>query len=411
VAGSFCGEEGAAMDNTIEKRRAEIDAIDDELLGLLNRRARLAAEIGLVKKRRHAPLCDPDRERGVLARVCEASDGPLDEQAVKKIFKTIIDESRRIQSIEKVTKPASQIATPKWNRATIVGCGLMGASFALALRKSGTCRRIAGWDTAEEVLEEALQRGIIDGVDSSFARSAVSQSDLIYLAMPVGGILKFLVECGPQIKLGALVTDAGSTKVEICRAAREHLPAGVVFAGGHPIAGSENSGLVHSDAQLFRDALYVLIKDREETDQLRAFSETLKIIGARVTLMTPDAHDRALARVSHLPQLVSSTLAATLQSEDAPSLLDLSGSGWRDMTRLAESSWSMWRGILESNHGQIVAAVDVFAQKLDSVREELRARSEGKRREMSQTEQVFTDANRLAKAANRRSHRAGVIRS
>ena len=135
---------------------------------------------------------------------------------------------------------------------TIVGCGLIGASFALALRKSGTCRRIAGWDIDAEVLQEALQRGIIDEVDSSFVDGAVSQSDLIYLAMPVGGILELLRERGQQINAGALVTDAGSTKVEICRAAREHLPDGVVFVGGHPIAGSEHSGLAYSDAELFR---------------------------------------------------------------------------------------------------------------------------------------------------------------
>jgi prephenate dehydrogenase len=399
------------MNNTIEKRRAEIDAIDDELLTLLNRRARLAAEIGLVKKREHAPLCDPDREREVLARVCESSDGPLDEQAVKKIFKTIIDESRRIQSIERVMKTASQIARPKWNRVTIVGCGLIGASFALALRESGTCRLIAGWDIAEDVLQEVLRRGMIDEVDSSFAAGEVSESELIYLAMPVGGILEFLRGHGQQIKPGALVTDAGSTKIEICRVAREHLPDGVVFVGGHPIAGREHSGLGYSDAELFRDAPYVLVSDSGETGHFRALRETLSAIGARVTLMTPEAHDRALARVSHLPQLVSSTLAATLQSEpDAPSLLDLSGSGWRDMTRLAESSWSMWRDILESNPGQIAAAVDVFAQKLDIVREELHARAEGKCGGMSKLEQIFSDANCMAKAANRRSDR-GVIQS
>ena len=400
------------MNNTIEKWRAEIDAIDDELLTLLNRRARLASEIGLVKKREHAPLCDPDREREVLARVCESSDGPLDEQAVKKIFKIIIDESRRIQSIERVMKTASKIATPKWNRVTIVGCGLIGASFALALRESGTCGRIAGWDIAAEVLQEALQRGIIDQVDSSFVDGAVSQSDLIYLAMPVGGILKFLRAYGLQIKFGALITDAGSTKVEVCRAARQLLPDGIVFVGGHPIAGSQYSGLSYSHAELFTEAPYVLVNDRRETDHFRALRETLSAIGARVTLMTPDAHDRALARVSHLPQLVSSTLAATLQSEpDGPSLLDLSGSGWRDMTRLAGSSWSMWRDILESNPGQIAAAVDVFAHKLDIVREELRGRSEGKRDEMSEIDQVFTEANRLAKAANERAVRWGVIQS
>jgi prephenate dehydrogenase/chorismate mutase len=400
------------MNNTIEKRRAEIDVIDDGLLTLLNRRARLAAEIGLVKKRKRAALCDPDREREVLVRVCESSDGPLDEQAVKKIFKTIIDESRRIQASENVPKTASQIATPKWNRVTIVGCGLIGASFARALKRSGTCRRVAGWDTNAEVLREALRRGIIDQVDSSFVDGAVSQSDLVYLAMPVGGILRFLRERGGKTKFGALVTDAGSTKIKICRAAREHLPDGVVFVGGHPIAGSEHSGLAYADADLFAGAPYVLVNDSEETDQARAFSETLDAIGARVLSMTPEAHDRSLALVSHLPQIVSSTLAATLQTErDTDSLLDLTGSGWRDMTRLAGSSWSMWREILESNHGQIATAVDAFAQKLDIVRTELHARAEGKRGRMSKLEQIFSEANCLAKAANRRSDRAGVIQS
>ena len=387
------------MDEKIEKWRAEINAIDDELLTLLNRRARLVSEIGLVKKRKRAPLCDPDREQEVLTRVCESSERPLNEEGIKKIFKTIIDESRRIQFIKNVPKSGSPIPRPKWNRVTIVGCGLVGASFALALKRSGTCRRIAGSDTNAEVLQEALRRGIIDEVDSSFADGAISQSDLIYLAMPVGGILGFLRERGPQIKFSALVTDAGSTKVEICRAAREHLPHGVVFVGGHPIAGSQHLGLSYSTAELFRDAPYVLVNDRQETDQFRVFEETLKAIGARVKLMTPDAHDRALAFISHLPQLLSSTLAATLGSEaDADSLVAVSGSGFRDMTRLAESSWSMWRDILESNHGQIAAAVDVFAQKLDIVRAELRARSEGKRGGMSETEQIFTEANRLAKA-------------
>jgi chorismate mutase-like protein len=389
------------MDEKIEKWRAEIDAIDDELLTLLNRRARLASEIGLVKKRKRAPLCDPDREREVLTRVCESSEGPLNEEGIKKIFKTIIDESRRIQFIESAPKADSQIARPKWNRVTIVGCGLIGASFALALRKTGTCRRIAGWDIAEEVLQEGLRRGIIDEVDSSFADGAPSQSDLIYLAMPVSGILELLRERGQQINAGALVTDAGSTKVEICHAARGHLPDGVVFVGGHPIAGSEHSGLAYSDAELFVDAPYVLVDDSEETDQLRAFEETLKAIGARVRLMTPEAHDRALTFISHLPQILSTTLAATLGNEpDVEALLAVSGSGFRDMTRLAGSSWSMWRDILESNHGQIAAAVDVFAQKLDIVREELRAHCEGKRAEMSETEQIFTEANCLTKAAN-----------
>ena len=400
------------MNNHIGNCRAEIDAIDDELLTLLNRRARLATEIGTAKRRSNAPLCDPDREREVLARVCESSDGPLNKQGIIRIFKTIIDESRGIQSSESVSKTSSQSARPTWNRVTIVGCGLIGASFALALRKTGDCRHFAGWDADADVLQEALHRGIIDEVDSSFAAAEVSESDLIYLAMPVSGILEFLREHGQQIKPGALVTDAGSTKIEICRVAREHLPDGVVFVGGHPIAGSEHSGLGYSDAELFRDAPYVLANGGEQTDQLRALAETLKAIGARVTLMTPEAHDRALTFVSHLPQLLSTTLAATLGNQpEVDSLVAVSGSGLADMTRLAGSSWSMWRDILESNHGQIAAAVDVFAQNLDIVRAELRARSEGKRGRMSETEKIFIEANRLAKAVSGRNHRPGGIQS
>ncbi len=390
------------MNNTLEKWRAEIDSIDDELLTLLNRRARLVAEIGQMKKREHAPLLDPDREREILARVCESSDGSLNETGIKKIFQTIIDESRRIQSVEGVSKTASQVAKPQWNQVTIIGCGLIGASFALALRKTGTCRRIAGWDIDEAVLREALRRSIIDEVDSSFADSSTSRSDLIYLAMPIGSIIDFFREHGQQIKAGTVVTDAGSTKVEICRAAREHLREGVIFVGGHPIAGSDQSGLAYSDADLFTGIPYVLVNDVDQTDQRRAFDETLKAIGACVRLMTSDAHDRALTFISHLPQLLSSSLAVTVVDQtDADELLDLSGSGFRDMTRLAGSSWSMWRGILETNRAQITTALDAFAQRLEMVRQRLRAFSEGGCDQITEIERIFTEANYLARMANR----------
>src|SRR6266550_5638689 len=105
--------------------------------------------------------------------------------------------------------------TALWKRVTIVGCGLIGASFALAMRRSGACAQIAGWDSARSELDEAVRTGVIDEVDQAFASDGVSSSDLIYLAMPVGGIIEFLRERGWQIKPGAVITDAGSTKVEI----------------------------------------------------------------------------------------------------------------------------------------------------------------------------------------------------
>ena len=269
----------------------------------------------------------------------------------------------------------------RWHRVTIVGCGLIGASFALALKRARLCTVVAGWDKSSSVLDEALERGVIDETDEAFARVEVSSSDLIYLAMPVEEIIGFLNERGASVKRGALITDAGSTKREICRAAQSCLAEDQYFVGGHPIAGSHLRGLRHASAELFNDAPYVLIAgeaEREREPPLVAFKETLRLLGARVTFMTADEHDRAMALISHLPQVVSSALAAVIKDQpDAGALAQLSGAGYRDMTRLAASSWSMWRGILATNPAYIVAALDTLVEKLSAVRDELRGEREG----------------------------------
>ena len=265
-----------------------------------------------------------------------------------------------------------------WNRATIVGCGLIGASFALALRRSGACGRIAGWDSATSVLDEALGRGIIDEIDQSVATGRSSLSDLLYLAMPVSEIISFLRERGQVIKPGALVTDAGSTKTEICRAARSCLPKEVRFIGGHPITGSERSGPANARAELFAGAPYVLTREgaQEISREAKAFTLTLELVGARVTLMTAAEHDQALALLSHLPQLLSSALAATIEGRvNTEALLALAGPGYRDMTRLAVSPWSMWRDIVATNPLPIAHALQEMIEQLTVVRNELLAQA------------------------------------
>ena len=193
---------------------------------------------------------------------------------------------------------------------------MIGASFALALRRASACAQIAGWDSSASELDEAVRTGVIDEVDQAFANQGasegVSSSDLIYLAMPVGEIIEFLRERGRQIKPGAVITDAGSTKVEICRAARLHLPEAQQFVGGHPVAGSHLQGLAHARSDLFAGAPYVLVTDgdQDERHAHTALKETLDLLGARVTSMTAVEHDRVMALVSHLPQIVSSALAA-----------------------------------------------------------------------------------------------------
>jgi prephenate dehydrogenase len=266
-----------------------------------------------------------------------------------------------------------------WNRITIVGCGLIGASFALALKRGGACRRIAGWDSSPAVLNEALRRGIIDERDHLEGDGGPSASDLIYLAMPVAEIINFLRASSGRIKPGALVTDAGSTKLEVCRAAAAYLPEEVRFIGGHPIAGSHLSGNPHARADIFDQAPYVLTYEpgHQGGPESRKLSETIELTGARVIWLTAAEHDRALAWLSHLPQLLSSALASTIETKDEEAPLALAGKGYRDMTRLAGSAWSMWGDILATNPRPIAHALDEMIERLSAVRDELQGQAEG----------------------------------
>jgi prephenate dehydrogenase len=285
--------------------------------------------------------------------------------------------------------------TTRWNRVTIIGCGLIGASFAMALRRAGACARIAGWDASASVLSEAVRTGVIDEVDSAFASEDVSSSDLLYLAMPVAEIIEFLRVRARQIKPSAVITDAGSTKVEICRAARLHLPEAQQFVGGHPVAGSHLQGLAHARNDLFAGAPYVLVSDgnQDEGNAHTKLKETLDLLGASVTYMTAVEHDRVMALVSHLPQIVSSALAAVTRDQpDAEALIKLSGAGYRDMTRLASSSWLIWADILATNSTETAAALEALVGKLTAVRDELRDSSERVGSELVITRSLFGES-------------------
>lgn len=270
------------------------------------------------------------------------------------------------------------MSKPMWDRVTVVGCGLVGASFALALKEADACGRVAGWDADSRVLDEARRRGAIDETDAAFTEGGVSRADLIYLATPVCEIVKFLRAGAPHVRPGAVVTDAGSTKGDVCRAARAHTPKGWRFVGGHPVAGSQLRGPAHARAELFEGAPYVLTPPDDGSDPaaLAALEETLRLLGARVYVMTAAEHDRALARLSHLPQLVSCALAATIAArEDAGELERLAGAGFRDMTRLAASPWDIWRDILATNSSEVADALDSLIPKLTAARDGLREHS------------------------------------
>ena len=268
--------------------------------------------------------------------------------------------------------------TKRWDRVTVVGCGLVGASFALALRRAGACGRVAGWDEDPAVLDEALRLGAVDEPDAAFEGGGVSRSDLVYLATPVGQIVEFLRAGAPGVKPGAVLTDAGSTKREVCRAARAHTEKSWRFVGGHPVAGSHLRGPSHARADLFEGAPYVLTPPEDGSDPaaLAALEETLTLLGARVRVMTAAEHDRALARLSHVPQLVSCALAATAAEVTGEvELSALAGPGYRDMTRLSSSPWGIWRDILATNSVNVADALDALISKLSAARDGLRGHS------------------------------------
>jgi len=257
-----------------------------------------------------------------------------------------------------------------FRHVSIVGVGLIGGSFALAAKRYGIAERITGIDSAP-VLEEACARGVVDGPETSFDSRKVCDADLVYLAAPVGGILGFLRARGKSIKPGAIVTDSGSTKREIFRIAREALPTEVLFVGGHPMAGSHHSGIGYANADLFRNAPYALVIDESRagsTEALRKIEKAVSSIGAVPVHVTADVHDRAVARMSHMPQLISTALACAVARRPDQADLRLAGTGFSEMVRLAGSRWSVWEDICRTNADEICLALDDVIDEIVAMR-------------------------------------------
>jgi prephenate dehydrogenase len=282
----------------------------------------------------------------------------------------------------------------EFKHVCVVGCGLIGGSFALALRRAGFTGRITACGGSRSP-RLAVERGVVDAVEESFERDEVCEADLIYLAAPIGGIIDFLRTRSRLIRAGAIVTDAGSTKFEICRVARESLPAGVTFIGGHPMAGGENTGVQYARADLFDSATYaVMVGQGIDDAEFNRFRAVVEAVGARILLVGPEDHDAAAAIISHLPQLVASALASLLgpgpDVETADHELErrLAATGWRDMTRLAGSAWSVWRDICLTNQPNISNALGSLIAELQSLKDALDARDFNRARDL------FTEANR-----------------
>jgi prephenate dehydrogenase len=263
---------------------------------------------------------------------------------------------------------------------TIIGTGLIGGSFALALRKKRFAGVIVGCDR-ESALKRAKMRGVIE---KGFAEpaDAVRGSQLVVLATPVLAIVDLIGRLGPALPASTLMTDVGSTKAAVAEQALRVFgkSAGKRFLPGHPMAGKENSGVDYADADLFRNAVWFLTPLPGQSLQeglLAEFAGWIDQIGAHIAMLPPEDHDRLCAWISHLPQMISTALAAELVEEfgeDAP-LLPAGGRALREMTRISASPYSMWRDIAISNKKNLEDALFKLEQRLAHIRENLTTRA------------------------------------
>jgi prephenate dehydrogenase len=260
---------------------------------------------------------------------------------------------------------------------TIIGTGLIGGSFALAVKKHGFTGRIVGCDR-EAVLAQAKKAGVIDEAIADPVHAARG-SQVVLLATPVGAILDLTERVGPTLGESALLTDVGSTKSEVAARAQSVFGpnAATRFLPGHPMAGKERSGIEQSDADLFNNAVWLVTPLAGQNVEAGTSGEFLKLvrgIGARVVQLDLARHDRLCAWISHLPQMLSTALAATVLDElgDDPEFLVIGGRALREMTRIASSPYSMWRDIALTNTKNIEEALAKLEQRLAHIRENLR---------------------------------------
>ena len=263
-----------------------------------------------------------------------------------------------------------------FKQVTIIGTGLIGGSLGLALKKRRLAGRIIGCDRAP-VLERAQDCGAIDSGSTNPA-DAVRGSDLVVLATPVIPILDLVARLGPALPPKTLVTDVGSTKAEIVKRAAKSFGrnAGQRFLAGHPMAGKEHAGVEFADADLFEGAAWFftpLPGQNVHAGLCGEFVHCAEKMGAKIAVVDPAEHDRICAWISHLPQMISTALAATLVDEfgpDAP-VLDIGGRALCEMTRISGSPYSMWRDIAITNKKNLADALHKLEQRLAHIRENL----------------------------------------
>ncbi|MES2482870.1 MAG: prephenate dehydrogenase/arogenate dehydrogenase family protein [Pseudomonadota bacterium] len=253
-----------------------------------------------------------------------------------------------------------------FEQLALIGCGLMGGSFALALKRAGLVRRVVGYSKSPSTTERARKLGVID-VEAPSALLAVSGSDIVLLAVPVAATEATLKAIRHLVKRDMLIMDVGSTKQDVVDAARRVLRDDVgAFVPCHPVTGKEAAGVEHADAELYQGRQLIITPiERTLVAQLKQAEQVWSALGCKVLKMSPEAHDAAFAAVSHLPHLLAYALMDSIASQPyAKDFLSLAGPGFRDFTRIAASDPQMWRDILLANRTELLEQMRHYRDSL-----------------------------------------------
>jgi len=258
--------------------------------------------------------------------------------------------------------------TRLFERAVVAGVGLIGGSLALAARRAGLIGEVVGFGRTRENLDVALKRGLVDRVSQDPAEAAQG-ADFALLAVPVGALAPVARALAPSLAPAAVVSDVGSVKTQVVREVSAALPAGLRFVGAHPIAGTEDSGAVAADGNLFRGTRCIVTPvagtDAGALDKVEAL---WRGVGAQVERLSPERHDEVFAWVSHVPHMIAYALMHAAPADTHP----YAGPSFRDVTRVAGSGVEMWRDIVAANAAPIGAGLDAVMERLASLREAIR---------------------------------------
>lgn len=274
-------------------------------------------------------------------------------------------------------------------KVAVLGLGLIGGSFALALRREGLARHVAGFDADPQTTRRAKERGVITHTCAT-PEEAVQEADLVVLATPVLAMRELLEGIAPALKRGALVTDTASTKAQVVAWAETLLPQHVAFVGGHPMAGREHSGIDAAQADLFEGSVYCLARAQHTSPAaLAALVEIVERLGAHPYMLDAEQHDRLVAGVSHLPFVLSCALVQALgRAQEWPEMARLAASGYRDMSRLAAGSPAMYRDICLTNREAILGWLDALEAQLQTFRSHIAVNDEALKDYFAQAKHV-----------------------